>query len=405
MTAFAYTAIPLDARAGAFISGQRDARDESALRAALRNEGLIAIDVRPVHIVDALRHQFSADRLRARDAAWFYSTLRLLLENRVPLESSMRTVEELAPRPRLARAAAEIREALRAGTSLAEAIDKHPGLASAQRVALLRAASESGRLDHAVALIDTSISNSQRIRTTVVGRLLYPAILLLAAIGAIWFLAVRVIPSFAETLLTLGGTLPWQTRLTLDLATVLAWLVPVIFVLAILMGAMRHLWLTPRIRERIASVILRTPIVGSLAWNNQGAIVCDIMGTLIEGGADLIASIDQSREVVTSPVIARRLDVVRSKVREGTPIDQALADHAVLPPMASAVVRAGVRSGDLVGSLRRATNLCVERQEAITNRLLTLLEPAVIVLLAGTVGWVVYSLVTGMLAITDVGAL
>lgn len=405
MTAFAYTAIPLDSRAGALVTGQRDARDESALRAALRSEGLVAIDVRPVHILDALRYQFSADRLRSRDAAWFFSTLRLLLENRVPLESAIRTVEELAPRPRLVRTAAEIREALRAGASLAEAVDKHPGLATAQRTALLRAASESGRLDHAVALIDTSISNSQRIRTTVIGRLLYPAILLLAAIGAIWFLAVRVIPSFAETLLTLGGTLPWQTRLTLDFATVLAWLVPSIFVLAILVGALRHYWLTPRIRERIAAMILRTPIIGSLSWNNQGAIVCDIMGTLIEGGADLIAAIDQSREVVTSPVIAGRLDVVRSKVREGTPIDQALADHAVLPPMASAVVRAGVRSGDLVGSLRRATNLCVERQEVITNRLLTLLEPGVIVLLAGTIGWVVYSLVTGMLAITDVGTL
>lgn len=405
MTAFAYTAIPLDARAGALVSGRREARDESALRALLRNEGLIAIDVRPVRLMDALRHQLSADRLRPRDAAWFFSTLRLLLDNRVPLESAILTVEELAPRPRLARVAADIRESLRAGSSLAASIEKHPGLATAQHIALLHAATESGRLDHAVALIDTSISNSHRIRTTVIGRLLYPAILMLAAIGAIWFLAVRVIPSFASTLLSLGGSLPWQTRLTLDLATLLAWLVPVGFVLAILLGATRHAWLTPRLRERLSALALRLPVIGSLAWHNQGAVVTDVMSTLIEGGADLIRAIDQSREVVSSPVIARRLDHVRAQVREGGAIDRALAEHQVLPPMASAVVRAGVRSGDLVGSLKRATELCVERQEAITNRLLTLLEPAVIVLLAGAVGWVVYSLVTGMLAITDVGAL
>ncbi len=405
MTAFAYTAIPLDARAGALVSGRREARDESTLRALLRSEGLIAIDVRPVRLLDALRHQVSGDRLRSRDAAWFFSTLRLLLDNRVPLESAILTVEELAPRPRLARVAAEIRESLRAGSSLAAAIEKHPGLATAQHISLLHAATESGRLDHAVALIDTSISNTQRIRTTVIGRLLYPAILMFAAIGAIWFLAVRVIPSFASTLLSLGGELPWQTRLTLDLATLLAWFVPVAFALIILLGATRHAWLTPSLRERLSALTLRLPVIGSLAWHNQGAVVADVMCTLIEGGADLIRAIDQSREVVSSPVIARRLHHVRAQVREGGAIDRALAEHQVLPPMASAIVRAGVRSGDLVGSLRRATELCVERQEAITNRLLTLLEPAVIVLLAGAVGWVVYSLVTGMLAITDVGAL
>jgi general secretion pathway protein F len=402
MTQFAFSAIPSDGGAGT-VTGTREAPDESALREALRAEGLIAVEVRPVHVLDALRSAFGTGRVRRGDVAWFYQTLRLLLENRVPIESAVRTMQELAPHPRLARLCGEIRESLRAGETLADAVAARPSLASDHHVALLRSGQQSGRLDHAVALVDGSISSSMEIRRALVGQLLYPALLVLAAIVALWFLSVRVIPRFAETIATLGGELPWQTSATLATASVLAWAVPLLVVALAAAWATRSAWSSPELRVRVHTAALRVPLVGTLLWNAQGALVADMLATMLSGGADLLAGLAQARDVASSPVIAERLDGARRDVREGADPGRALADRRVLPPMATAVVRSGIAGGDLVGSLRRASQLCLETQKTLASRLLTFVEPAIILVLAGAIGWVVYSLVVGMLAITNLG--
>ena len=405
MTQFAYSAISLDSPSGAAVKGRREASDERALRDSLRREGLIAVDVRPVRLTDALRQSMSGDRLRRSDCEWFFSTLRLLLENRVPIESAMRTMEELAPRPRARRACADVREALRAGATLADALERVDGLASTEHLALLRSGQHSGRLDHVVALVDQSLESTARVRRTVAGRMIYPAILMCAAIGAVWFLSVRVIPKFAETLSTLGGELPWQTRATLAASGVLTWLVPLLAVGAAVAWIGRKQLMTRRVRERMDTLALRLPIVGALVWHRQGAIITDVLATMIEGGADVLSGLEQAESAVSSPQISTRLAAARRDVREGADLGEAFSTRKVLPPMITAVVRSGMAGGELGGALRRASRLCVERQETVVERLLTLMEPAVIVILAGAVGWVVYSLVTGMLAITNVDAL
>lgn len=404
MTQFSYSAIAMDSPSGAAVKGRREASDERALRDALRREGLIAVDVRPVRLTDALRQSMSGDRLRRSDTEWFFSTLRLLLENRVPIESAMRTMEELAPRARARRACADVREALRAGATLADALERVDGLATPEHLALLRSGQQSGRLDHVVALVDQSLETTARVRRTVAGRLIYPAILLCAAIGAVWFLSVRVIPKFAETLTTLGGRLPWQTRLTLAASDVLAWAVPILAIAGLAAWVARRQLITRALRERFDTLALRTPIVGSLIWHRQAAIITDVLATMIEGGADVLSGLEQSELAVSSPEIASRLATARRDVREGADLGEAFSKRRVLPAMITAVVRSGMAGGELGGALRRASRLCIERQETVTERLLTLMEPAVIVILAGAVGWVVYSLVSGMLAITNVDA-
>jgi type II secretory pathway component PulF len=314
-------------------------------------------------------------------------------------------MEALSPSRRVRAACAAARADLRAGSTLAEALGERPGLTTAQQRALLRSGQESGRLDHAVALIDHAIGSAARLRRALVGRLIYPLILLVAAVGAVWLLSARVIPQFADTLASLGGELPWQTELTLALGSRLTWALPALAAAALGAWLARPLWLTPALRARLAAWALRVPVLGSLLWHAQAAMITDVVATMIRGGADLLSGLREAHEVVSSPVIAERLELARRDVREGADLAAALADRAVLPPMINAVVGAGLRAGDLAGALRRASDLCAERQEHVAGRLLVFLEPGVILLLAGAVGWVVYSLVVGMLAVTDAGGL
>lgn len=404
MTTFSYTAIPVARAAARLVSGRREAPDERALRDDLRAQGLIAIDVRPVSPIDALRAALNSDRPRRGDSVWLFQTLRAMLSGKVPIESAITTMQELAPSVRLARVCDDIRESLRGGATLADAIAKKPGLASAQHLALLRTGEQSGRLDHVVTLIDHSISTTEKTRRTLTSRLIYPLILLVAAILAVWFLATFVIPRFAGTLEALGGSIPVPTRITLVVARAGVWVIPPLLVGAAAAWMFRAAILTPRIRRRIDELVLRLPVLGTLSWSRQAGVITDVIATMIEGGGDVLAAMDQAHEVVSSPVIAQRLATARQAVREGADLGEALHDQGVLPPLLSAMVRAGSRSGDLAPALRRASDAAVQTQDVLSSRLMVLLEPAVILFLAATVGWVVYSLIVGMLAMNEAAA-
>ncbi len=421
MTRFAFSAMPAfpgasaggataGSRLGAIVRGVREAADERALRAALKAEGLIAVDVRPHSALHALRAALASGpgaggaRVRASDAAWFFQTLAMLLKHSVPVEESLGTMEELSPTDRVRGACSRVRESLRAGSALADAVAKVPGLAAPQHLALLRSGQGSGRLDHAVELVNRSMASARELRSALAAGLVYPVILGVASIGVLWLLATFVIPRFAETLESLGGELPWQTSFTLRAAGVLVWGVPIALVALLLGWKSRGAWLTAEARERLAAFTLRTPVIGKLLWNAQGVMACDTMATMIEGGADVLAAVSQAQDVVSNRVIARRLGVAHQKTREGLEIGRAFRENNVLPPTPQAVLQIAVRAGDLPGGLKQAAEVCRQEQARVTQRLLALMGPALILVMAASVGWVVWSLVSGMLALNEVGS-
>jgi type II secretory pathway component PulF len=241
----------------------------------------------------------------------------------------------------------------------------------------------------------------------VVGRLIYPVVLIAATIVVLWLLARFVVPRFAMTLETLGGELPWQTVATLWLSGLLLWLVPVFVILTAVLVAARDSLISAKSKRKWSERLLRVPVAGGLIWHHQAGIVCDVLASMLEGGGDVLEAMEQSVDVIRSREIRARMETARGRVREGTDLGNALRGEGrtgVLPPLIAAVVGVGVRSGDLTASLRRAAEMCIERQERITQRLLTLMEPAIVLVLAACVGWVVYSLVVGMLAMTDLAS-
>ena len=405
MTRYAYTAVPIGAGGGrgggGVVSGQREALDERAVRDALRSEGLVAVTVRPKSVVDAWRSLFSGERLTRSDSLWFFSTLSFMLESRVPIDEAVSSMEGLAPSARLARALALVREELRGGSGLSEAVSRREGLAASRHVALLRVGERSGHLSRVSDLIRRSMETSSELRRTLVSGLIYPGLLLVSAVVVLWALGVFVIPRFAAQLTAMGGELPWQTAVTLWAAGVLVWLLPLLGLVVVAGVLWYRRFGSAVLRSRVSGLVLRTPVVGGLVWHREGAMIAETMATMLEGGADALDALERAVEVSSHPVVRERLSAARSGVREGEDLAEALRDRGVLPGMAGAVVSVGMRSGDLGGSMRRAAELCVERQRTMTQRLLTLMEPGLIVFMAGSVFWVVYSLVSGMLAVTE----
>jgi len=405
VTQFAYTAIPLTGGGASSVTGQAQANDERTLREQLRAQGLVLVEARPVRLIDALRAMLSGNAPRRADGAWFFATLSQLLAGKVPVESAVQTMGELAPNARLGTLCATLRDGLRSGESFADAIASVEGLTRPAHLALLRAGQSSGKLEHSVALVDRSISSSAELRRSIGGKLAYPIVLMLASVVSLWVLSTYVIPKFAESLATVGQELPLSTRVTLALADWLVWGVPMLVIAGIVAIALKDQLLNDRAKRAIAEWALKLPIVGGLIAHQESAVACDLTATMLEGGGDLISGLEQASGAMGNRVIRERLDRARAMVREGKDLGEALKETEVLPPMVSAVVTLGTRTGDLTGALRRATQMSMDHSQRTVQRLLMLMEPGVILFLGGTVGWVVYSLIAGMLAMNDAGTL
>jgi general secretion pathway protein F len=407
MSRFIYKAAPAGGATGGLVEGREEAADERSLRERLRERGLIAVEVRPVGAIDALRSRSGGgSRLTRTDRIWFYRTLARLLKGKAPIEQAISTMVELAPSARVKDACAKVRESLRKGESLDQSVGGVAGLASEQQIALLRVGHASGRLEHSVALIDSAIARSEKIRRTIIGRMIYPAILVVAAVVALWFLASFVIPRFEQTLASVDAKLPIQTSLTFAVANWLVWIIPLlVLAVALLMIAGRAGALPQPFVKRLRTWVERMPFVGNLLWHTRSALLTDTLATMLEGGADLMSALEEAERAMAQSNVGERLGQARRAVREGADLGDAFDQAGVLPPMIGAIVRIGARSGDLPDALRAATDAAMEKQDEQTQRMLTLLEPGVILLLAGVVGWVVFSLVSGMLAINDLGGM
>ncbi len=405
MTQFSYKAIQVSGGASATVTGTREAPDERTLREDLRAGGLIVIDARPVRLADALKAQVGSSRPRRGDSVWFFQTLNVLMQGRVPIESALSTMRDLAPNPRQRAACDGVRDKLRSGASFADAVGAVPGLAAPHHIEVLRSAAESGSLERAIELIDESLTRTGELKRMLIGRLIYPVLLLIVAVLVVWGLATFVIPKFAQQLSDLGGELPWPTMVTVEIAGALVWAGPILAGGAIVAFAARKQLVTPRMRAALSRLAIRTPVVRDLVWRQQSAMLCDMLATMLAGGGDLLEGLAQARRVVTSPEIVGRLDAAEREVREGRNLGEAFDAHDVLPSLELAMLRTGLESGDLVSGLRRATATSVRRQDEVTQRLMTLFEPAVILVLFLLVAWVVYSLVAGMISMNDLQGL
>ncbi|MCB9838790.1 MAG: type II secretion system F family protein [Phycisphaeraceae bacterium] len=406
MSAYAYKAIPAGGAAAAPVTGTLDATNESAARDRLREQGLIALEVRPESAADALRAMLRArESISRKESAWFFRTLHRMLACKAPIETALTTMEELATTDRLRAACGQIRESMRRGEPLHEAAAQVPGLANPSILALLLVGHDSGRLERVCGLIDHSIATRQRLRRAVTGQLTYPAILFAAAVAAVWFLSWFVIPRFASTLEGVGATLPWSTRFTLTASHALIWIAPALLLAVALLIWSKGAWIPASARAWWGAQSLRLPIVKTLVWNAQSAVACETIGTMLDGGGDVLAALELAEGAMSSGELRLRLSSARQLVREGRDLGEALHECRALPPEADAIVRIGLRSGDLPEALQTATARCLEEQEALAERLTTLIEPAMILCMAGVIGWIIYSLISGMLTINDMGAL
>ncbi len=365
-----------------------EAESEEALAGLLAGRGMALTRVVSVKGADGAGDA----RLTRPQLAEFTDRLQILYAAGVPLVDCVREIEVGSRDPRVVAVAAGIRRALERGANLSETLDSFPKAFPAPYRAAVRAGEESGALDEVLRRLVEQIEWEQWIRRTIKQAFVYPTILFLAVIGLVVFLFTFLLPRLMEIFVQANVELPGPTRVVIAVSDFLRERGVLLLIGAVLavagLVAWRH---TRRGRRTLDRVWVRLPAFGQLASKVASARFVNALRTLHEAGTPILSALEMARDAAGNAWVEDDLDRAIVKVREGLPLTAALEEASSLEPLVPRMISVGEKSGSLGQALEHVQKLYDREVEAGTKRLLSLLEPAILLFSGGVVAFVVFA--------------
>lgn len=361
--------------------GNVEAPDRHALAAVLASRDLLLLEAR-----SARRSRWR--RAPTRELAMVFRNLSELTRAGVPLGHALATSTQLCRGPLQATLAAS-RQRLGEGLSLGRALDDGSGAIPQVVLSLVQAGEYGGQLPVALGHVTQELERQAEQEARIRQALSYPVLLVAAGTVSVCVLILVVLPRLAELLADAGGALPESTRWLLAGASAMQrhWPAGVVAVAIVAAGMMAALQ-TESGKLKAHTALLRIPLVGPIRRRMATARICGIMGSMLASGSPMHRALAAGRLVAGDRAIERRLEEACKRVEEGQKLSSALEVTSSADPVAIQMARIGETSGRLGQMLERAGELARKDGEHQLARLVTLLEPALILVFGGVVALV-----------------
>jgi len=403
MGTFSY--IAADERTG-IVRGSHEAPDERAVITWLRERGYYPIRVGSGdnhEAVPALHRLSLLARWPSRqDVLVFTQQFFALLDAGLEVDRSLAILAELAENNQMRRVIRQILTDVQGGSTLADSMARHPRLFSRLYVNMVRAGEAGGVLEVVLGRLGAFLENAKTIRDEVVSALVYPLLVLAVGGGAVMLLLTFVLPRFARIFTESGQLLPLSTRALLAISNFAAgywWLLGSVLVFAGL--GIRGYVQTEGGKAVWDRVKLRLPLLGRIIRELEAARFTRTLGTLLQSGVPVLTALGIVTETVGNSVIAEALPRLKEAVKRGEGIAGPFRMAGVFPPMAVHMARVGEETGRLENMLLKVADVYDGRVKTSVKRLLSLLEPFLILLLGLVVGFIVLSMLLAILSISD----
>lgn len=395
--------------AGKAITGVRDAESAKTLRALLRRDGIFLTEVTAERqsagaqaAVGTSRNlklkQLLVGRISADDIAILTRQLATLLHAGIPLVEGLNALIDQVEHERLKTIVTQVKERVNEGASLADALAEHPRAFSNLYVNMVRSGEHSGALDVVLVRLADFTEAQARLRSKIMGTMMYPAIMM--GIGGIivMVLLTVVVPKISQMFTDMGATLPLITRILIGGSNAFTgyW-----YVFAALAGL--GLWAflkwkkTEKGTKKFDAWMLKMPIFGPLIRMLAIARFTRTLSTLLKSGVPLLTSMGIVRALVTNTILGKVIEDARDAIREGESIAGPLKRSGEFPPIVYHMVAIGERSGQLEDMLLNVADAYDSQVETRIGALTSLLEPIMIVMMGGVIAFVVFSILMPIL--------
>ena len=394
---------------GDVAAGELDAANEAEIVERLRDQGMMpmrveaAVGERSVAERKDKRSSIFAPRRVTRDHVLALTReLATLLRAGLPLDRALEILIGLAPAPPVARLLQTIRDDVRGGKALSQALDVHREVFSRFYVNIVRAGEAGGALGAVLQRLADTMERNKELRESVKSALIYPTILIGVAVTSVMVLLIFVVPQFQQTFSQAGKALPLPTEIVIILGTGLRkyWWLLLLSVFALTWLVRRRLK-RPEVRFRHDARMLRAPLLGDLLAKVEVARFARTLATLLGNGVTLLAGLSIVKETMTNSVLAQALEGVVTRLREGKGFGRPLAETGLYPKLATQMILVGEESGRLEEMLNRVADVYDREVQMAVKRFLSVLEPMLILGLAVVIGGIVFSILLGVMGMSE----
>ena len=392
---------------GEVVSGVIDAADRSAVVERLQHQGHVVLRAEPAEarrkLADLLHIELGARRgLDRASLVDVTRELAVVLAAGQDLDRALRFVVENVANPKARAVLSDVRDKVRAGSSLAAALIAQPRSFPRLYTGLVRAGEAGGTLPATLARLADLLERERSLKASLRAALIYPAILIIAAVGSIVLLLDYVLPQFAPMFEQAGVELPLLTRVLMTVGQVVSAVTPwlLLCVLAAVAIVPRAL-AAPATRLRWDRLVLRLPIVGGLLRETLAARMTRTLGTLLQNGMPLVPALAVARDALGNAAAAAAIDAASLEVKAGRGLARPLDAAGLFPARTIHLLQLGEETAQLGAMSLKAADIHDEQARLNVQRIVALAIPIITITMGLAVAGIVGSLITAMLSLND----
>jgi general secretion pathway protein F len=380
---------------GRKISGNCEGSGQRAVMASLRQQGIFATEVvatgsRPKN---RLFTGWRSTQVPVEDLATATRQLATLLSAGLSLDEAINTVAGQLERPLLATTLNRVREAVVQGEAFHLALASEGKIFPTIYISMVEVGENSGTLDEALSNLADLLEEQARLRSRITAALTYPILMALVGGGVLLFLVSFVLPKVTRMLVDLDQVLPLPTQILIAASELLhnySWLI-----FSVLIGTLllTRRWVNQeKGRLTIDRWRLKLPLIGRLNLLIATSRFSRTMATLLGAGQPLLRALEITGKLLNNLILQQAIERAGRQVREGSSLAAPLQKEKIFPAMLIQMIAVGERSGELEQMLKRVADTSDQQVEMSINRLLSLLEPIMILFMGVSVGFIVLAI-------------
>jgi general secretion pathway protein F len=333
------------------------------------------------------------ERIRRRDISVFTSQFAALVQADIPVVDAFEIVIQQTEKPSVRRVLSVIKEEVNKGVSLADAFRLFPKYFPSLYTNMIRAGEESGSLEIVLARLADFLEKQIEMRSRVTATMAYPTLMLVVGSSVLFFLITFVIPTVSGIFKEMNHALPLPTVILLRVSGFLKVAWPYLLIALIgLFLAYKSYSRTAKGKAAVDRLKLRIPILGAQYKKMIMTRFTRTLATLLGNGVPVVTSFDIVKSIIDNTLISAEVERARDEIKEGKEISKPLGASGVFPPVIVSMIAVGEKSGQLEEMLNRASSIMEAELDSSLRRLMSLVEPLMILLMGGIVGFIVISI-------------
>lgn len=390
--------------AGEILEGQMEVASNEEAISKLQDAGNIPLDVRVARDGSGgagFSGLFRPSAMNATQVLQFTQQLSTLLAAGLPLDRALQVVLDLPESEKARRIIERVRDTVRGGASLSDGLEAEPGVFSKLYVNMVRAGEIGGSLDQTLARLANYLERSKALKESVVNAMIYPAILILMVLGALFVLLVFVVPQFVPMFRDMNVELPLITQIVLFVGIGLRdwwWLLVGLVIGGIYL--LRRQLSDPARRLKFDAWILTARIVGPLFSKLETARLARTLGTLLKNGVPLLTALGIGRNVVGNSALSESVDQASEEVKTGGGLAFSLGHSKRFPKLAIQMISVGEESGALDDMLLKVADTFDIEAKNTVDRMLAALVPVMTVVMTVVVGFIMMAILVPIMSVS-----